>query len=276
MLHSKYLIKNKLYTQMKRIGLMILFSALLLPLAFGQVTREKPEWAIKPVHVDGETSYIITIKAFGYGEDDVRSQANKQIEQERKRNLGIRDNGADESSGNSFTYAHRILDEWWEADGPFAYGYFLVQMCKENKCEEWEHVEVDATKYPFSARCFVPGMAQIYKGSKVKGGLIIGGEALGVAGIVTCFSMKATNEKWFEESFSVKDKQYYADRADMWQNIGWGCVAFTAALYIYNIIDGAVAPGQKHIQLGKKSYNYAIAPVVSTRGDLGLAMRLNF
>ena len=259
---------------MKRIGILFLFSALLLPFAYSQVAKEKPEWVTKPIHVDGATSYLITIKAFGYSEDDVRNQANKQIEQERKRNLGIRSKGADEGSEDGFTYAYRIVDEYWETDGAFAHGWFLVQMCKKYKCDEWEHVEVETTKYPFSARCFVPGMAQIYKGSKVKGGLIIGGEALGVAGIVTCFSMKASNERLMQED--KKHADIYADRAGTWQNIGWGCIAITAAVYIYNVIDGAIAPGQKHIQLGSKSYNYAIAPIVTTRGDLGLAMRVNF
>lgn len=261
---------------MKRIGLLFLFSAFLLPLAYGEVAKEKPEWVAKPVHVDGETSYLITIKAFGYSEDDVRDQANKQIEQERKRNIGIRSKGADESGEAGFTYAYRILEEYWETEGAFAHGWFLVQMCKKYKCDEWEHVEVGTTKYPFSARCFVPGMAQIYKGSKVKGGLIIGGEALGVAGIVTCFSMKASNEKLMQEAYKSDIKQQYADRADMWQNIGFGCIAFTAAVYIYNVIDGAVSPGQKHIQIGSKSYNYALAPMVTTRGDFGLAMQINF
>ena len=135
---------------------------------------------------------------------------------------------------------------------------------------------MNTTKYPFSARCFVPGMAQIYKGSKVKGGLIIGGEVLGVAGIVTSFSMKGQNERWARESSKAKDVQYYTDRADMWQNIGFGAIAFTAAIYVYSIIDGAIAPGKKHIQIGSKSYNYALAPIVTTRGDLGLAMRVNF
>ena len=133
---------------------------------------------------------------------------------------------------------------------------------------------MNTTKYPFSGRVFVPGMAQIYKGSKTKGGIIIGAEVLGVAGIVTSFSMKASYEKLMQED--KKHAASYSQSADLWQNIGWGCVAFTAAVYVYNIIDGAVAPGKRHIQIGSKSYNYALAPMATPRGDFGLAARLNF
>lgn len=259
---------------MKRIGLLFLFIAFLLPLAYCQEVKEKPEWVTNPVHLDGETSYLITIKAFGYSEDDVRNQANKQIEQERKRNLGIRSKGADESNEDGFTYAYRIVEEYWEFDGAFAHGWFLVQICRKYKCDEWEHVEVGTTKYPFSGRVFVPGMAQIYKGSKVKGGIIIGAEALGVAGIVTSFSLKASNIGLIQQD--PKHKATYTQQANMWQNIGYGCIAFTAAVYIYNIIDGAVAPGKPHIQIGSKSYDVAFAPMATPRGDVGLAMQVNF
>ena len=149
-----------------------------------------------------------------------------------------------------------------------------MQVAKDLKCTNWERVEINTTKYPFSARCLVPGMAQIWKGSKAKGGSMIALEAVGVGGIVTSFCLKASYERLMEED--PKYKQEYSDKADLWQNIGYGCIAFTAAVYIWSFIDGAVAPGKKHIQIGSKSYEYAFAPLANPYGDLGLAMRVKF
>lgn len=242
---------------MKRILLFLVSIIALVSFTQAQVHREAPEWVTNPIYLDGNKSKVITkLNIFGVDQDEVKEKLRQAIKEEYS--------------------DFRIIDQYWEnsPDNNWTYGSFLVQVCKGNNCSNWEHVAINTTKYPFSARCFVPGMAQIYKGSKVKGGLIIGGEVLGVAGIVTCFSMKASNERLIQED--PKHATIYADRADMWQNIGWGCVAFTAAVYIYNVIDGAIAPGKKHIQIGSKSYDCAFAPVVTTRGDLGLAMRMNF
>lgn len=245
---------------MKRIVSLILLLVMLSPLAFGQVEKAKPEWAINPIHAEGKTSKLVTISEYGRTKESTKARAFKTLEDQ----------------GKKLNEGYRIIEEYWEYTSDWAYGYFLVQVANDLKCTNWEHVEMNTTKYPFSARCFVPGMAQIYKGSKVKGGLIIGGEALGIAGIVTCFSLKAQNERWAGESKKATDIQSYTDRADMWQNIGFGCIAFTAAVYIYNVIDGAIAPGQKHIQIGSKSYNYAFAPMITSRGDVGLAMQVKF
>ncbi len=233
---------------------------MLSPFAFCQTDKAKPDWAINPVHYEGKTSKLVTLTDYGITKDDARERAFKSLHNE----------------GRKLNEGYRVIEEVWEFKGQWAYGYFLVQIPNEKQCSNWEHVEMNTTKYPFSARCFVPGMAQFYKGSNIKGGLIIGGEVLGVAGIVTCFSMKAQNERWLQESKKIKEMQYYSDRADMWQNIGYGAIAFTAAVYVYNVIDGAIAPGKKHIQIGSKSYNYALVPMVTTCGDLGLAMCVNF
>lgn len=243
---------------MKRIVSLLLLLVMLSPLAFGQVEKAKPEWAINPIHAEGKTSKLVTISEYGRTKESTKARAFKTLEDQ----------------GKKLNEGYRIIEEYWEFTSEWAYGYFLVQVSKEKTCSNWERVEVNTTKYPFSGRVFVPGMAQIYKGSKVKGGLIIGGEVLGVAGIVTSFSMKASNERLMQED--RKHASTYAKQADMWQNIGFGAIAFTAAIYIYNVIDGAVAPGQRHIQIGSKSYNYAIAPIITSRGDLGLAMQVKF
>ena len=243
---------------MKKLIVVFLSIFMVSSFAFGQTNQTKPSWAANPIHLEGKSSKLMTISDYGSTKDDARARAFKSLE----------------DGGRKLNEGYRIIEEFWEFKGNWAYGYFLVQVSNELKCTNWERIELSTTKYPFSARCFVPGMAQFYKGSMVKGGLIIGGEVVGVAGIVTCFSMKGSYEKLMVED--PKHKATYSQNADMWQNIGIGCIAFTAAVYVYNVIDGAIASGKPHIQIGSKSYDLAFAPVATPRGDIGLAMQVKF
>lgn len=243
---------------MKRLFLLMLLVVLLSPSAYVQAENAKPMWAANPVHCEGKASKLITISEYGRSKESTKIRAFKSLEE----------------GGRKLNEGYRIIEEYWEFHDDWAYGYFLVQVAKELKCTNWERVEMNTTKYPFSARCLVPGMAQIWKGSKAKGGSMIALEAVGVAGIVASFSMKSSYERLMTE-----DPQYvedYSNKADLWQNIGYGCIAFTAAIYVWSFIDGAVAPGKRHIQIGSKSYDYALAPVVSPQGDFGLAMQVKF
>lgn len=243
---------------MKRVTILFLSIMMLSPLAYSQAEKAKPSWAATPVHFEGNGSKLITLSDYGTTKEHAKERAFKTLE----------------NGGRKLNEGYRIIEEYWEFKGDWAYGYFLVQVSDDLKCTKWEHVEMNTTKYPFSGRVFVPGMAQIYKGSKVKGGIIIGAEALGVAGIVASFSMQASNLALIQQD--PKHKATYANNANTWQNVGYGCIAFTAAVYIYNIIDGIVAPGKPHIQIGSKSYDVAFAPMATPRGDFGLAMQVNF
>lgn len=243
---------------MKRITILSLFVVLLFPFAYCQTGNAKPQWAANPVHAEGKASKLITINEYGRTKESATVRAFKTLEEQ----------------GYKLNEGYRIIEEYWEYTDEWAYGYFLVQVSNTPKCSDWERIEMNTTKYPFSGRVFVPGMAQIYKGSKAKGGVIIGLEALGIGGIVTSFCMKSSYESLMQQD--KKNKADYSNKADTWLNVGYGCIAFAAAVYIYNIIDGAVAPGKKHIQIGSKSYDYAIAPMVTTRGDVGLAARITF
>lgn len=222
-------------------------------LGYAQTLADKPEWAKKiGIVADGNktTSYVEVFKIFAIGRDFADESVLEKL------------NGKE----------HKILRVYeGEYVSPGRNYYYLVQVCKNSLCYEWEEV-VEGTKYPFSARVFVPGMAQIYKGSKVKGGLIIGGVALGVGGIVTSFSMKSSYDKLIQED--PKHKATYSSTADTWQNVGWGCIAFTAAVYIYNLIDGSVSRGKEHIMLKPRRHNLSVVPMTSPRGDIGIAAQI--
>ncbi|GHS86108.1 hypothetical protein FACS1894201_06640 [Bacteroidia bacterium] len=130
--------------------------------------------------------------------------------------------------------------------------------------------------YPFSPRVFVPGMAQIYKGSTGKGVAFIVGEISLVGGVVVAESLRASYKA--KDNVSLYD-DFYADKADNMQNIRNWVIAGAIGLYAWNVIDGWMAPGKKYV--GVLSYNnfriypYA-APHFNGSAMGGLALSLKF
>ncbi len=166
-----------------------------------------------------------------------------------------------------------VIDEYWER---FATGeYYLIRLYAMSELSQ--HVFDDiilTTQYGAKGlvRSLVPGWGQIYKGSMAKGLSIIGAEVVGVGGIVACYSMKSRYEKLMIENplFFMQ----YSMLADTWTNIGYGCMAFTAAVYIYNLIDAAVAHGGRRVVIKNRS-NFALYPAVSYDA-IGLAFTYKF
>lgn len=171
----------------------------------------------------------------------------------------------------------KYIDMYWELDSDGIYHLYTLFAVSIYGIEPQFDSYPTSTHYEPSeglVRSLVPGWGQIYKGCKVKGGLIIAGEALGVGGVVASYSMKASYEKLMNED--PKHMKDYSMSADMWQNIGYGCIAFTAAVYIYNLIDAAVAPGARRVIVLPRENVFTIAPAVTHDGSIGIAMKYNF
>ena len=170
-----------------------------------------------------------------------------------------------------------FIDEYWERYDDGEYRLFTLYAISIPNIKPQFDTYTLSTHYKFFegfVRSLVPGWGQIYKGSKVKGGLIIAAEAIGVGGIVTSYSMKSSYEKLMQED--PKHLKEYSMSADMWQNIGYGCIAFTAAVYICNLIDAAVAPGARRVIVLPRQQTIGFAPSVSYDGSIGIAMKYNF
>lgn len=263
---------------MKKIYLFIVTLSACLMGGQGAWAQEKPFWT-EGYFADAENSYIEVASATDYDLPTARQKAYDEVKKRRSMATGTNvqvttsmNTSSVESSHNLIVKA-RVIDEYVERTPGAPYKVYLLVQTAKNPTYEYEDVTV-TRKYPFSARALVPGWQQIYKGSKTKGALIIAAEAVGVAGIVTSFSMKASYEKFMQED--SKNMATYSESADMWQNIGWGCIAFTAAVYLCNIIDAAAAPGKEHIIVRKNKRSMAFMPVVSPDGSMGFAARINF
>lgn len=171
-----------------------------------------------------------------------------------------------------------VIDEYWELDNSGTYRlYSLFAVSVMDVIPQFD-IYTTSTHYAPSeglVRSMLPGWGQIYKGSKVKGSLIILGEALGIGGIVFSYSMKSSYEKLMYED--PKHRVDYSMSADMWHNIGYGTIAFATAVYIYNLIDAAVAPGARRVIVLPQQQTLMLSPFISRDNNgLGITLKYNF
>lgn len=124
-------------------------------------------------------------------------------------------------------------------------------------------------RYPFSARVFVPGMAQIHKGSVSKGCVIIGAETACVAGIIVSECMRSSYQSKIKNTHNASHILSYQNSASNCQNIRNVFIGAAVAVYAWNVIDGIVARGPR------QSHSFAMGPCVMDDG-MGLAMVLKF
>lgn len=123
----------------------------------------------------------------------------------------------------------------------------------------------------------VPGWGQLYKGSKLKGGLIMGGTVATIGGIIVTDCVRSDYVRKISKTKSVEIKRAYATKADhyaMGRNV---CIGALAALYIYNIIDAAVAPGARRVVVkDRKDRRYSFLPSTTDDGGPALSAFMRF
>jgi hypothetical protein len=234
-------------------------------------SAEKPEWADKLFSKPLAHSDIKTVMVRGTSQLEVRKEAVRIIAELKNLATGaVMLNTTPEASDGIIIYS-KLEQEYWEYDGAYFRGYFLFQT-RENKKYDFEPVNI-TEKYPFSSRVFVPGMAQIYKGSTVKGSLFIAGEVALIGGVVVAENLRASYISKISTTRDPTDMLAYKNNADNWENIRNGFIAGAALFYAWNVIDGWVAKGKTHIMIGNSRLN--ISPYVTPEAG-GVAFALNF
>ena len=235
---------------------LILFSILMgfVISGYAQNKEEKPEWAKQSYRKEAKNSYLETIVVpTEVTRDAMFQKAKEMLVERRKLATGERvifSDGETKSQSGLTVYSQLVYEY---IDYEKEIGYFLFQTLKKTNLE-YERVEY-TEKYPFSARVFVPGMAQIHKGSTTKGVLFISGEVLMIGGIVVAESMRSSYLSKVNSTHNSKIRQSYINKANTMQNVRNGFIAGAAAVYVWNVIDGAVAKGKKHIMIGENQLN---------------------
>ncbi len=137
--------------------------------------------------------------------------------------------------------------------------------------EDYKHCE----KYtnPYIGYSFVPGMAQIKKGSVAKGSCFIVGEIAFIGGIVVSECMRTSYVNKLKSTHNTTLHMKYTQNANNWAIARNVCIGGAVAVYVWNVIDGIVAKGKSQIHYC--STNIRIAPYAGFDNG-GLAVNVQF
>ena len=135
-------------------------------------------------------------------------------------------------------------------------------------------------KYGFGpvALSIIPGAGQMYKGSYLKGGLIMGASVLCAGGIVFCQANKSSYQVLADKEHNAKIKTNYQTKANNWNTGGYVCIGALAGIWLYNIIDAAVASGARRMVVDSK-FNinaFQIAPTMMDNYTPALTAKITF
>lgn len=266
----------------------------------GKSDRLKPRWMTSSLPVPKSTGYIfILAQGSGQSLEEARQMSivNLTSKLEHERGIVIDSHVKIEKrseknsrpvknqeftleaseKGKQINLTCRVVDEYWESDN----GKFLVtelytvnDNTQPNKGSYSDEITL-TTSYGVAPVVYslIPGVGQFAKGSNLKGSLILGGTALGVAAVILCENQRATYTQKMKERPQHFD--FYRNKKSDWETGRNIVIGATAALYLYNLIDAAVMPGRRRIVVKKHHYNYAVAPVVYDNGA-GVGFAMNF
>ena len=263
---------------MKRIGFLFLVVCLISQISMGQTTDNSK----RPFWTDGyfkelSSSYIEVVSAFDYDLEGAKSKAANEIVKRRslatgaESNVAILDDELKISSEHKVIVKARIIDEFVEHSTNGYKVHLLVQTAK-NPTYSYESVSI-TDDYKVSGRAFLPGMAQLYKGSKAKGYSIISAQLLSIASIILCENQRSSYQKKAIEQ--PKFAKEYSDKASNWETGRNISIGLAAGMYVYNIIDAFVAKGKKRIVVNSKDTSFRLSPQISP-SSATLAVVYNF
>lgn len=237
----------------------------------------EPKWKSQGL-MDLTYSYVEVVSADASTVSDARDKAAQAIVQRRNLAVGaemkvkVVDGKITSSGDQKMIVTARILDEYAEEVGYNNWRVYLLVQTLKHPQYSFENITV-TDQYPFSARSFVPGMQQLYKGQKTKGIMFIAAEVACVGGIVVSEGLRTSNINLINSTHNAQQRAQYTDKANMWQNVRNGFIAATAAVYVWNVVDALAAKGARYVKQG--SAQFALAPY--TNGEtVGFAMNVKF
>lgn len=249
-----------------------IFTALLLIACVSATAQNAtPQWK-SGYFKELNNTYIETASGIGKTIDEARNKAAGEIIRKRDMTTGATAkvvNGQVTTSGN-LVVKSRILDEYVETLPSGGYRVYVLAQTAKHPDNTYEPVNI-TDEYPFSARCLVPGMQQLYKGQTAKGIAFIGAEVLSIGGIIISESMRAdyvNKASIANNTQSIIDNTDNANTMQTTRNIFIGAAA---VVYIWNIVDAIVSKGGRHVVLA----NAQLTPYASS-DSFGLALNYKF
>lgn len=179
----------------------------------------------------------------------------------------------------------KMVDNYWRqlANGNYQ-AYYLYQVAAPGSIADFDETSV-TTKY--GARglwrsAIVPGWGQFHKGSYLKGGLILGGTAALIGGVVATETIKTDYARRIGETHDADYKRLYAKRVDQFSTARNICLGALGALYVYNLIDAIAAPGARRVVVkekgssGSRYASYSFYPTSPDGMSVAMAFNLTF
>lgn len=266
----KGLMKNNLWSM---IGTLLLLMA--GQCAFAQ--QQKPKWT-DGLFKESSTSYIEVVSGMGYEIADARNKAVNQVIERRSMATGsenkviIDGNDVRVEGIHDLIVKSRIIDEYHERIAAGQYKVYLLVQTAKNPTYNFDNVKV-TDNYPLSLLVLVPGMAQIHKGSTAKGVGFIVGELVFAGGIITAESLRINNVNKINSTHNASLRNTYIRNANNCEIVRNVSIAGAIAVYVWNVIDGIVAKGDKQVLLGNAEIK--ASPYIDS-DNFGLALNINF
>ena len=160
--------------------------------------------------------------------------------------------------GHKISMVCREIDEYWvERKGKYEVDVLYTVADRNVYGGSYDDTIIVTSKYGAAGlMSVVPGAGQIYKGSIVKGSLIIAGEVAAIGGIVLCENTRASYIKKMHEQ--PKYASQYNSLADSWRTGRNVSIGVAGAVYVYNLIDALVSTGAKRVVV--KGNNLKVVP----------------
>lgn len=172
-------------------------------------------------------------------------------------------------------FYHEVVDEYWEWEYGAYNLYTLFAVSDSGKEPVFDHFS-STTSYGATPvlLSIIPGVGQMYKGSTAKGICMLAGVAACSVGALFCenersdYKNKMKEQPQFAQQYNTKANNYETAR-----NI---CIGAAAAVWLYNIIDAAVAKGARRIVISPARNSYWSLHPVATPNSAGLSLAYNF
>ncbi|MDE6487373.1 MAG: hypothetical protein K2L76_07730 [Muribaculaceae bacterium] len=163
----------------------------------------------------------------------------------------------DKDKGTRHTLQARRIDQYSEYDDFESndYEWYLYQLYAVGRPDETPRFDEFELTRAYNAKAtamsIVPGWGQIYKGQTAKGCVIIGLEAVSVAGIIIGEHKRSRMMDDAAKHPEVYDS--WVGKAHSWRNVRNVSIGVAVATYVYNLIDAATSKGARRVKVHKRA-----------------------
>lgn len=178
-------------------------------------------------------------------------------------------------NGHRLEIVCREIDDYWEeVDGKYSVDILYTVTDKNAYGGSYDDQIKVTTSYGAAGfLSIVPSVAQFYKGSVVKGSLILAGEVAAAGGILLCENTRSLYVKKMHEQ--PKYAAEYNSLADTWETGRNICIGAAAAIYVYNLIDAFTAKGASRVVVKRGRTALQAAPYIEQR-SFGMGLTYKF